>query len=171
MGLSVKRGALPQLLRQMANALRAANLPHFTIDGATPLTQRAKNLKAFQDPANPLAVALLSSRAGSAGLTLTAANHLIFLEPMTNVGQAEQAAARIHRFGQTRPVTIHRLLAEDTVDTRLQGLLDSGALTATGLDRFGASASVADRRAALPQMAHLLADAPLDDGDAADAAP
>ena len=151
---------LPQLLRQMATALAAAQLPYFTIEGGTPMPERAKNVKAFQDPQDAKCVALLSSRAGSAGLTLTAANHLIFLEPMTNVGQAEQAAARIHRFGQSRPVTIHRLLADDTVDTRLQGLLDSGTLTAQGLDRF-AALSPEQRADVVPQLGHLLARHPL----------
>ena len=58
-------------------------------------------------------------------------------------------------------MTIHRLLADDTVDTRLQGLLDSGTLTAKGLDQFQAAASEAERRRAVPQMGHLLANAPL----------
>ncbi|MGE3345338.1 MAG: SNF2-related protein [Vicinamibacterales bacterium] len=153
---------MPQLLRQLEKALREAALQYCTIEGGTPMPERAKLVKAFQDPKNSLQVALLSSRAGSAGLTLTAANHLIFVEPMTNVGQAEQAAARIYRFGQTRAVTIHRLLAEDTVDTRLQDLLDSGTLTAQGLERFhGVASTDSERRQALPQMAYLLSNHPL----------
>lgn len=62
---------------------------------------------------------------GAAGLTLTMAHHLFLMEPSTNVGLEEQAMARVHRIGQKRPVTVHRLLAQDTVEA---GILDVQAM-------------------------------------------
>ena len=78
-------------------------------------------------------ICLLSSRAAAAGLTLTAANHMILVEPATNNDLESQAMGRI---GQDRPVTIHRLAARGTIDERTYSLLDAGDINSTGIQRF-----------------------------------
>lgn len=70
---------------------------------------------------------LLSLRAGSAGLTLTAATRVFLLEPAMDPAIEQQAVARVHRIGQEKEVVITRLLMVDTVEEEvgfhgLQGL-------------------------------------------------
>ncbi|KIX07402.1 uncharacterized protein Z518_02055 [Rhinocladiella mackenziei CBS 650.93] len=55
-------------------------------------------------------VILVSLKAGNAGLNLTAANHVIMLDPFWNPFVEYQAADRCHRIGQRREVTVHRVL-------------------------------------------------------------
>lgn len=62
------------------------------------------------------AVLVLNPKAGGAGLNITAANHVIHYNPEWNPALEDQASARAHRRGQTRPVTVHRLLVADTVE-------------------------------------------------------
>ena len=50
---------------------------------------------------------------------LTAANDVILLDPWWNPAVENQAADRTHRIGQTQPVTVYRLVAEDTVEERV----------------------------------------------------
>ena len=64
---------------------------------------------------------LVSLRAGGTGLNLTAADHIFLMDPWWNPAVEDQAADRAHRIGQTRPVVIHRIVAQDTVE---EGILD-----------------------------------------------
>jgi len=67
-------------------------------------------------------VMLVSLKAGGTGLNLTAADHVFLLDPWWNPAVEDQAADRAHRIGQSRPVLVHRLVAEDTVDERILAL-------------------------------------------------
>jgi SNF2 family DNA or RNA helicase len=116
----------PAMMRRVATALSQVGISLCVIDGSTALKTRARMIQQFQTGSTT--VCIISSRVGNAGLTLTAANHLILLEPNTNVAVDAQAMGRIHRFGQTRPVTIHRLVTKDTVEERIQKLIDGGRL-------------------------------------------
>ncbi|CAN0030272.1 unnamed protein product, partial [Ectocarpus fasciculatus] len=74
--------------------------------------------KAFaNDP--PTTVFLLSVRAGAVGINLTQANNVFLLEPMLNLALEKQAIGRVHRLGQTRPVTVTKLVLADSVETRI----------------------------------------------------
>mmetsp|Transcript_37404 Transcript_37404/g.89608 ORF Transcript_37404/g.89608 Transcript_37404/m.89608 type:complete len:131 (+) Transcript_37404:2-394(+) len=48
-----------------------------------------------------------------------AANYCFLMDPATNAAIEEQAIDRIHRIGQTRPVTVKRLILKDTVEQRI----------------------------------------------------
>ena len=65
---------------------------------------------------------LLSLRAGGTGLTLTAANHVVHLDRWWNPAVEAQATDRAHRIGQSRPVTVSRLVAEGTVEEAILAL-------------------------------------------------
>ena len=69
-----------------------------------------------------LPVFLISLRAGGFGLNLTSADTVILFDPWWNPMVEEQAADRAHRFGQTRPVTIYRLIAQGTIESSMQRL-------------------------------------------------
>jgi SNF2 family DNA or RNA helicase len=116
----------PKLMHMMTAELAKHRITSIVVDGSTTLQKRARIIQEFQ--AGSVTVCVISSRVGNAGLTLTAANHLILLEPNTNVAVDAQAMGRIHRFGQTRPVTIHRIIMAQTVEERIQVLVESGRL-------------------------------------------
>src|SRR5665213_3758687 len=72
---------------------------------------------------------ILSPKAAGIGLTITAANHVIHLSRWWNPAVEDQCNDRVHRIGQTRPVTVHVPLAlhpglgEGSFDSKLDALL------------------------------------------------
>jgi SNF2 family DNA or RNA helicase len=69
------------------------------------------------------AVLVAQIQAGGVGLNIQAASVVIIAEPQLTPTMEEQAIARAHRMGQVRPVDVHRLLCEDSVDQRVLELL------------------------------------------------
>ena len=100
------------LLDLVEPALAAEGIAFTRLDGST--RDRAAVIDRFQGGRVP--VMLVSLKAGGTGLNLTAADHIFLLDPWWNPAVEEQAAARAHRIGQTRPVVVHRLIAEKTVE-------------------------------------------------------
>ncbi|MBQ3289105.1 MAG: DEAD/DEAH box helicase [Kiritimatiellae bacterium] len=90
------------------------------LDGSTPLKERGRRVDAFQNGEGDFF--LISLKAGGTGLNLTAADYVIILDPWWNPAVENQAADRAHRIGQTRPVTIYRLIAKDTVEEKVLAL-------------------------------------------------
>jgi SNF2 family DNA or RNA helicase len=88
------------------------------LDGST--TDRDAVVDRFQSGDAPLF--LISLKAGGAGLNLTAADTVILCDPWWNPAAEAQATDRAHRPGQSRPVTVIRLVAEGTIEDKL-GLL------------------------------------------------
>jgi SNF2 family DNA or RNA helicase len=62
---------------------------------------------------------LVSLKAGGTGLNLTAADHVFLLDPWWNPAVEDQAADRVHRIGQDKPVMVHKLVAAGTVDEKI----------------------------------------------------
>ena len=87
-------------------AVRAEGLTYCRLDGSTPAKKRDAMLRAFSEQGGPC-VFLVSLKAGGVGLNLTAANHAHICDPWWNPSVEEQAADRVHRLGQRRPVQIH----------------------------------------------------------------
>ena len=69
------------------------------------------------------AVLVSQIQAGGVGLNIQAGSVIIIAEPQLTPSSEEQAIARAHRMGQVRPVDVHRLLCEDSVDQRVLELL------------------------------------------------
>lgn len=90
------------------------------LDGSTPAGQRKKRVEAFQ--AGEGDVFLISLKAGGLGLNLTAADYVIHMDPWWNPATEDQASDRAHRLGQQRPVTIYRLITQDTIEQRITDL-------------------------------------------------
>jgi superfamily II DNA or RNA helicase len=83
------------------------------LDGST--RDRGSVVQRFQSADGP-PILLMSLKAGGVGLNLTAADHVFLLDSWWNPAVEDQAADRAHRIGQDRPVLIHRLIAEGTVE-------------------------------------------------------
>ena len=56
------------------------------------------------------------------GLNLTAAGYVIHMNPWWNPAAGDQVSDRAHRIGQTRPVTIYRLVAKGIIEERIVAL-------------------------------------------------
>ena len=97
--------------------LQERGLSSLRMDGSTPPAQRESLVQQFQNGEIPLF--LLSLKVGGAGLNLTAADYVLLLDPWWNPAVEAQAAARSHRSGQQRPVTLCRLIAADTLEERM----------------------------------------------------
>ncbi|OGR19298.1 MAG: helicase [Desulfobacterales bacterium GWB2_56_26] len=87
------------------------------LDGSTSSKQRKLNVDAFQAGEGDLF--LISLKAGGLGLNLTAADYVIHMDPWWNPAIEDQASDRAHRIGQTRPVTIYRLVCKDTIEEKI----------------------------------------------------
>lgn len=110
---------MTSMLNIIEDYLRYREHLYCRIDGSTDLETRAKYMKMFNTPSSPVFVFLLSTRAGCLGLNLTAANHVIIYQQDFNPQADLQAVARAYRLLQTKEVFVYRLLAENTVDTRI----------------------------------------------------
>ena len=90
------------------------------LDGSTPQKARDAAVAAFQDGIGD--VFLLSLRAGGVGLNLTAADYVIHLDPWWNPAVEQQASDRAHRIGQTRPVTVYKLVLAGSIEEQILDL-------------------------------------------------
>lgn len=90
------------------------------LDGTTSIDERQKRVAAFQNGHGDFF--LISLKAGGTGLNLTAADYVIHLDPWWNPAVEDQASDRAHRLGQTRPVTIYRLIMEGSIEEKMVGL-------------------------------------------------
>ena len=70
---------------------------------------------------------LISLKAGGTGLNLTAADTVIHFDPWWNPAVEDQATDRAHRIGQTKVVTVYRLIARDTVEEKILQLSEQEA--------------------------------------------
>ena len=107
-------------LALVRKALDARGIAYEYLDGSTPAKAREHHVRAFQEGRAPLF--LVSLKAGGSGLNLTAATNVIHLDPWWNPAVEDQASDRAHRLGQTRPVTIYRLVALGTIEETMVAL-------------------------------------------------
>jgi SNF2 family DNA or RNA helicase len=98
-------------------ALDARGIRYEYLDGSTPSAERERRVAAFQSGRAELF--LISLRAGGTGLNLTAADYVVHLDPWWNPAVEDQASDRAHRIGQERPVTIYRLIMQDSIEERI----------------------------------------------------
>lgn len=104
------------------------------LDGQT--RNRQELVDRFQKPDGP-PVFLISLKAGGYGLNLTAADIVIHFDPWWNPAAESQATDRAHRIGQTRPVTVYRLLTRGTVEEKVVRLQAKKRELAGAIDEEG----------------------------------
>ncbi|HEX8539550.1 MAG TPA: DEAD/DEAH box helicase, partial [Cystobacter sp.] len=107
-------------LTLVREALDARGVSSQYLDGGTPAAEREARVAAFQGGTGD--VFLISLKAGGTGLNLTAADHVFHLDPWWNPAAEDQATDRAHRIGQSRPVTVMRLIAEGTIEEAILAL-------------------------------------------------
>ncbi|HEX5064191.1 MAG TPA: DEAD/DEAH box helicase, partial [Kofleriaceae bacterium] len=131
-------------LELVREELDAAGISSLYLDGSTPAATRKQLIDRFQTGEGD--VFLISLKAGGTGINLTAADYVIHLDPWWNPAVEDQASDRAHRIGQTKPVTVYRLISRGTVEERILAMhRDKRALVSSVLDGTGAAARLTMR--------------------------
>ncbi len=107
-----------QLLLQRLSEL---DLPAEMLHGSLSLARRAEMVERFQRGEFPVFV--VSLRAGGTGLNLTRATHVVHFDRWWNPAVEAQASDRAWRIGQDRPVQVHQLISEGTLEERIAQVL------------------------------------------------
>jgi SNF2 family DNA or RNA helicase len=110
-----------RMARIIERHLTARGVGSQFLHGGTPVAEREAMVRRFQDGEVP--VFLLSLKAAGTGLNLTRAEHVVHYDRWWNPAVEAQATDRAYRIGQTRPVQVHRLIAEGTVEDRIADML------------------------------------------------
>jgi SNF2 family DNA or RNA helicase len=115
-------------------------IKYASVRGDQSSTTRQAQIDAFvNDP--EVSVAVCSLTAAGVGLNLQVASNLVLAELSWTDAEQTQAIDRVHRIGQTEPVTAWRVIATQTLDTRIAELIDRKAgLAARALDGAGETA-------------------------------
>ena len=111
------------MLELLERDLSAKKIEYFKITGATPKEQRLTLVHKFNEGTCP--VFLISLKAGGTGLNLTGADVVIHYDPWWNLAAQNQATDRAHRIGQTRQVTVYRLIIKGTIEEKILELQDA----------------------------------------------
>ncbi|MFI9612672.1 SNF2-related protein [Streptomyces sp. NPDC052023] len=110
------------MARLIERHLAARGVPSQFLHGGTPVPAREAMVRRFQDGEVP--VFLLSLKAAGTGLNLTRAEHVVHYDRWWNPAVEAQATDRAYRIGQDRPVQVHRLIAEGTIEDRIAEMLN-----------------------------------------------
>jgi superfamily II DNA or RNA helicase len=105
-------------LAKVRQRLDAGDIEYCYLDGKT--RNRPQVLEDFRTGTAP--VFLISLKAGGFGLNLTEADYCIILDPWWNPASEAQAVDRTHRIGQTKKVTVYRLVAKGTIEEKVMEL-------------------------------------------------
>ena len=110
---------MTRMIDLMEEYLTYRNYKYCRLDGSTKLEDRRDTVGDFQNRPE-IFVFLLSTRAGGLGINLTAADTVIFYDSDWNPTIDSQAMDRAHRLGQTRQVTVYRLITKGTIEERIR---------------------------------------------------
>ncbi|MFF3730925.1 SNF2-related protein [Streptomyces sp. NPDC002476] len=118
-----------------AHLTHTGHHPLFLHGGLTP-SRRQQVIDTFQNNHDHRAL-LLSLKTGGTGLNLVRASHVVHYDRSWNAAVEDQASDRAHRIGQQQTVTVHQLIAQGTVEDRIDQLLEhkralSDAVLTTG---------------------------------------
>ncbi|MBB3667354.1 DEAD/DEAH box helicase [Garicola koreensis] len=115
---------LSQFTRFLSKAHRAveeAGVASSYLDGST--RERQRVITEFRSGATE--AFFISLKAGGFGLNLAEADYVMLLDPWWNPAAEEQAIDRTHRIGQSRSVMVYRLIAGETIESKVLGLQES----------------------------------------------
>ncbi|MFE4968877.1 DEAD/DEAH box helicase [Streptomyces sp. NPDC056660] len=112
-----------QMAALLERHLAERGVPTLFLHGATPVARREEMVDRFQRGEVP--VFLLSLKAAGTGLNLTRASHVVHYDRWWNPAVEDQATDRAYRIGQDKPVQVHKLLAEGTVEDKVAKLLEA----------------------------------------------
>ena len=138
---------MTRMIDLMEEYLTYRNYKYCRLDGSTKLEDRRDTVHDFQTRPE-IFIFLLSTRAGGLGINLTSADTVIFYDSDWNPTIDSQAMDRAHRLGQTRQVTVYRLITRGTIEERIRKralqkeevqrmVISGGGASAGGVDFSG----------------------------------
>lgn len=107
----------------LADKMREDGIQAEVINGDVPVNRRTDIFKRFQETDSPQ-VLIIQPQAAAHGVTLTAANTVVWWGPVSSLETYAQANARVHRSGQRHPSTVVQLQGSP-VERHVYKLLDS----------------------------------------------
>jgi len=108
-----------RVLDLLMEYLKLKRYKYERLDGSTSSSSRVAAVRRFIRKSCQRFVMLLSTRAGGLGLNLTAADIVIIFDSDWNPQNDLQAMARAHRIGQTKAVSVYRLLTAKTYEMHM----------------------------------------------------
>ncbi|GAA5893350.1 uncharacterized protein JCM6883_007639 [Sporobolomyces salmoneus] len=130
---------------------------YLRLDGSSTISERRDMVTDWQTKPE-LFIFLLSTRAGGLGINLTAADTVIFYDSDWNPSNDAQAMDRAHRLGQTKQVTVYRLITKDTVDERIVQLARNKKLVQDAVVGSSGAAPPSEGPAKANEVVSLLLD-------------
>lgn len=109
---------MTKMLDILEDFLQYKRHKYFRLDGSCLISDRRDMVSEFQKNSEVF-IFLLSTRAGGLGVTLTAADVVIFYDNDWNPTMDAQAADRAHRIGRTEDVHVYNLITKDTIEERI----------------------------------------------------
>ncbi|POS85858.1 hypothetical protein EPUL_002519 [Erysiphe pulchra] len=110
---------MTRMIDLMEEYLTYRNYKYLRLDGSTKLEDRRDTVHDFQTRPE-IFIFLLSTRAGGLGINLTTADTVIFYDSDWNPTIDSQAMDRAHRLGQTKQVTVYRMITRGTIEERIR---------------------------------------------------
>lgn len=108
------------MIEIMKRKFEDRGISYYTITGETGKEQRLKLVKKFNE--DDTKVFLISLKAGGVGLNLTGADVVIHYDPWWNVAVQNQATDRAHRIGQSKKVTVYKMIVSGSVEEKIEKL-------------------------------------------------
>ncbi|OAT10323.1 chromodomain-helicase-DNA-binding protein 1, variant 1 [Blastomyces gilchristii SLH14081] len=105
-----------RMLDILADYMDVRGYAYQRLDGTIAAGPRRLSIEHFNAPESNDFAFLLSTRAGGLGINLMTADTVVLFDSDWNPQADLQAMARAHRIGQTRPVSVYRLVSKDTVE-------------------------------------------------------
>ena len=105
------------LLELLEKDLQNEGISYFKITGETKKEDRINFVNRFNRDETP--IFLISLKAGGTGLNLTGADIVIHFDPWWNIAAQNQATDRAHRIGQTKTVSVYKLIAKDSIEEKI----------------------------------------------------
>ena len=105
------------MLEKLNERLEKEGISYHFLSGETPKQKRAEMVDSFQQDDVP--VFSISLKAGGTGLNLTGADVVIHYDPWWNLAVQNQATDRAHRIGQTKIVTVYKMIMKDSIEEKI----------------------------------------------------
>ncbi|KAI1420543.1 hypothetical protein F5Y12DRAFT_788176 [Xylaria sp. FL1777] len=143
---SVVFSSWTRMLDKVEEAFLENGFNYRRIDGQSSLKSRAEAIRVFSEDSE-CTVMLASIGSAGEGVDFTAAQHVHILEPHWNPMAEAQAVDRVHRIGQTLPVTITRYIVPRSIETYIQWVQnDKLSLINLSLDTIADAAKIEEKR-------------------------
>lgn len=105
------------MLELLEQDLKEKQIAYYKITGETSKEKRLELVQQFN--ADDVPVFLISLKAGGTGLNLTGADIVIHYDPWWNVAAQNQATDRAHRIGQTKTVSVYKLIVKNSIEEKI----------------------------------------------------